>query len=66
MRDGRCDFNEFDCNIAESIPLCLPFEVVRDCIADCPNGEDESLFNLNKSDRIICVVSRMWIQSDFM
>uniref|UniRef100_A0A0N4ZZ67 Fibrinogen C-terminal domain-containing protein n=1 Tax=Parastrongyloides trichosuri TaxID=131310 RepID=A0A0N4ZZ67_PARTI len=37
----RCGFGMFDCNPDDDIPTCIPFANVRDCIKDCPNGEDE-------------------------
>ncbi|CEF65309.1 Angiopoietin-related protein 5 [Strongyloides ratti] len=37
----RCTFGMFDCNPELDIPICIPFSNVRDCIKDCPNGEDE-------------------------
>jgi hypothetical protein len=47
-REGRCGLGEFDCLPESVMPFCLPFEVVRDCIVDCPNGADESMLKRYK------------------
>ncbi|KAK0414990.1 hypothetical protein QR680_011718 [Steinernema hermaphroditum] len=39
--NGRCPFDQFDCDPSSKEKFCVPFTVVRDCFVDCPNGEDE-------------------------